>query len=177
MNRDIAIPDEERWVVDRYVPGARPAGAQDQRSYSPSNFLDFATLMKIVSQWRWLIIGAVGLGLAAAIIITLLTTPLYRSFVTLEVNPPSVEIMDEKKVSDMSATTPWDFVATQAGLLESKNLATRVAQDLNLANNKEFVGTDGDSQSRLQAASAKVTSGLQVEVPEEGQLIKFSYSS
>ena len=177
MNKDITIPDEERWVIDRYVPGARPAAAPDQRSYSPSNFLDFATLMRIVSQWRWLIIGAVGLGFAAAVIFTLLTTPLYRAFVTLEVNPPSVEIMGEKKISDGAATTPWDFVATQAGLLESKSLATRVAQDLNLANNKEFVDSEGNSQSRLQSAASKVTDGLDVEVPEEGQLIKFSYSS
>lgn len=177
MNKDLAIPEDERWVLDRYVAGGRPAQAPDQRSYSPAHFLDFPTLVRIISQWRWLIIGAIGLGLIAAIIISLLTTPLYRSFVTLEVNPPSVEIMDEKQGGSAPLTTPWDFVATQAGLLESKSLAERVSQDLNLPNREDFVGTDGDAQARLKVAAAKVSNGLAVEIPEEGQLIKFSYSA
>jgi len=176
MNRDIAIPEGDRWIVDRQ-DGARPGQAPEQRGYSPAHFLDFPTLMRIVSQWRWLILGAVGLGIVAAIIVSLLTTPLYRSFVTMEVNPPSVEIMDEKPSANASLTTPWDFVATQAGLLESKSLAERVAQDLNLANNKDFIDSDSDAQSRLKAASTKISEGLEVEIPEEGQLIKFSYSA
>jgi capsular exopolysaccharide synthesis family protein len=177
MNKDIAIPDEERWVIDRYVPGARPASGPEQRSYSPSHFLDFPTLVKIVSQWRWLILGAVGLGLAAGIIVSLLSTPQYKSSVTMEVNPPSVQIMDEKPNGDSPTTTPWDFVATQAGLLESQSLAERVAQDLNLANNAEFVPAKGDNQSRLKSAAKKIVDNLDVEIPEEGQLIKFSFST
>jgi len=176
MNRDIAISDGDRWIVDRHDGGAGGQGVE-HRGYSSTHFLDFPTLIRIVSQWRWLILGAIGLGVAAAVIISLLTTPLYRSFVTLEVNPPSVEIMDEKSSSDASLTTPWDFVATQAGLLESNSLAERVAQDLNLANNKDFIALDGNAQGRLRAAAAKVSGGLEVEIPEEGQLIKFSYST
>ncbi|HEX6219321.1 MAG TPA: polysaccharide biosynthesis tyrosine autokinase [Sphingomicrobium sp.] len=177
MNKDLAIPEEERWVLDRYVAGGRQSPPPDQRSHSQTHFLDFPTLIRIISQWRWLIIGAVGVGLAAAIIISLLTTPLYRSFVTLEVNPPSVEIMDEKPSGNAPLTTPWDFVATQAGLLESKSLAERVAQDLNLANRPDFVGSEGDSQARLRMAAAKVSDGLEVLIPDEGQLIKFNYSA
>jgi hypothetical protein len=33
-------------------------------------------LWRIVSEWRWLILGAVAVGLAGAIVITFLTTPL-----------------------------------------------------------------------------------------------------
>ena len=134
MNRDVAISDGDRWVADRSSVAGHSA---EPRAYSPSHFLDFPTLMRIVSHWRWLIIGAIGLGILLAIVVTLLTTPQYRSSVTLEVNPPSVEIMDEKPSASAPVVTPWDFVATQAGLLESKSLAERVAQDLNLANNKD----------------------------------------
>ena len=174
MNRDLAISENDRWIIDRPIGGTT---SPEHRHYSPAHLLDFPTLMRIISQWRWLIIAAVGLGIAAAVVVTLLTTPLYRSSVTLEVNPPSVEIMEEKPSASAPLTTPWDFVATQAGLLESKSLAERVAQDLNLANNKAFVDVPGDAQKRLNAAAGKVARGLSVEIPEEGQLIRFSYSA
>src|SRR4051812_26096296 len=94
--------------------------------------LNLATLWRIVSEWRWLILGAVAVGLAGAIVITFLTTPLYRASVTLEVNAPQIEAIDQSKVSS-AGSSYFDeraYMETQIGLLQSKNLAARVAQDL-----------------------------------------------
>ena len=44
--------------------------------------------------WRWLVLGAVGVGLAGAILFSLLTRRPYRSWVTLEGNPPSVAVSE-----------------------------------------------------------------------------------
>jgi len=176
VNNNLAVPDGEPWQVDRYEvrTDGRPAvaGGQDRPG------LDFATLLRIISNWRWLIFGAVGLGIAGAIAITLLTTPIYRSWVTLEANPPTVEIMDEQQ-RDRSSTgiNSWDYMATQVGLLSSRSIAERAAQDLNLANNREFVESDGDLAVRLKAATDKVANGLGVDAPEEGQLIRFSFDA
>jgi len=177
VNNNLAVPDGDAWVVDRYspdgrnirsVPGAGPEGPT----------LDIAGLMRIISNWRWLILGALALGFVGAIIVTLLTTPMFRSWVTLEVNPPTVEIMDEKtRERSSSAISNWDHVATQVGLLSSRSIAERAAQDLNLANNEAFVGEGGDTADRLAIATAKVAGGLNVEPPEEGQLIKFSFDA
>lgn len=174
MNNNIAVADEGSWVVDRFNPDA--ARNQGTRDAPGVGGLDFAALVRIVSHWRWLILGAIAVGLLGAIVVTMMTTPLYRSWVTLEVNPPVVEIMDEK-TRDSSGTTAWDFVATQVGLLSSRSIAERAAQDLNLANNREFVGEGGDAKSRLASATGQVAGGLSVEVPKEGQLIRFSYDS
>ncbi|HYC95262.1 MAG TPA: Wzz/FepE/Etk N-terminal domain-containing protein, partial [Sphingomicrobium sp.] len=174
MNNNLAVPDGGSWLVDRYDPsrGVRPAGGEQREGAG----LDLAALLRIVSHWRWLILGAVGLGLVAAIIITLLTTPTYRAWVTLEVNPPVVEIMDEQQRDRSSTgTNSWDYVATQVGLLSSRSIAERAAQDLNLANNQDYVGTDGDASARLKVATDKVANSLDVEAPEEGQLIRFSF--
>lgn len=174
MNNNLAVPDGDAWLVDRYDPsrGYRPAAATGAESPG----LDLASMLRIVTNWRWLILGAVALGIVAAIIVTLLTTPTYQSWVTLEVNPPTVEIMDEQS-RDRSSTgvNSWDYVATQVGLLSSRSIAERAAQDLNLANNRDFVGTTGDAATRLQIATSKVAGGLGVEAPEEGQLIRFSF--
>jgi capsular exopolysaccharide synthesis family protein len=148
----------------------------DTRDREASPF-DLATLIRILHEWRWLILGATALGLAGAIIVTVLTQPLYRAWVTLEVNPPTVEILDEKSREAASGPSLFDFVVTQVGLLSSRSLAERVAQDLNLASNPAFVGTDGDAATRLKIATAKVAGGLTVQAPEEGQLIRFAYVS
>ena len=115
------------------------------------------------------------LGLAAAIIVTLLTTPVYRAEVTIEANPPTVSISDEQsREREATVDNPYDFVVTQVGLLSSKNVAERTAQELNLANNPDFVAAGPDASTRLKIAAGKVQGGLKVTPPEEGNLIKFS---
>ena len=173
MNNNLAVPDGGAWQLDRYDPSrVRPAAGDSPEGPG----LDLAALLRIISNWRWLILGAVALGIVAAIIVTLLTTPTYRSWVTLEVNPPAVEIMDEQQ-RDRSSTgvNSWDYIATQVGLLSSRSIAERASQDLNLANNREYVGAEGDAAARLKAATDKVSNALDVEAPEEGQLIRFSF--
>ena len=105
------------------------------RGEAPGHDLSFATLLRILFEWRWLILSLIAVGLAGATIITLLTTPLFRSQATLEANPPSVEIMGEKTGAQAQTQDSWNFITTQVGLLSSRSLARRVAQDLNLASN------------------------------------------
>ena len=174
MNNNLAVTDGGNFFVDRYepVPGA------DARTGSPAApALDMAAFIRIVTHWRWLILGAIALGLLLAVVATMLTTPIYRSWVTLEVNPPTVEIMDEKQGDRSAPVSNWDFVTTQVGLLKSRSIAERAAQDLNLANNKDFAGTSGDASTRLAVATDKIAAGLEADVPEQGQLIEFSFDS
>lgn len=178
MANDITLPRREEAQLGH--PRQRRHALSPywgEAGYGEGNNFDLGYLLRIIREWRWLIVGAVGLGLAAAVIVTLLTKPLYRAWVTLEVNPPTVEILDEKSRESAVAPALFDFVATQVGLLSSRTLAERVAQDLNLAANKDFAGTEGDAATRLQIATSKVAGGLTVVAPEEGQLIKFSYVS
>jgi capsular exopolysaccharide synthesis family protein len=175
VNSNITVPNDGQWPVSPYVQAPPALG---QRSYSPAAILDFPTLLRILHHWRWLVIGAVGLGLAAAILVSLLTKPVYRSWVTLEANPPAVAISDEQsREQDSQATNNFDFVATQVGLLGSRAVAERTAQELNLANNPDVAVQEGDSSERLRAATGTVQSGLKVVAPEQGQLIKFSFDS
>jgi capsular exopolysaccharide synthesis family protein len=123
-------------------------------------------------------LGAVVAGLVFAVIVTLMTKPLYRAEVILEVNPPNVEVMDENKRENAgSSTDSWDILNTQVGLLRSRSLAERVAQDLNLAADPNVVGTQGDAATRMKIAATVVQGGLKVEVPESGQLVSYSYVS
>jgi len=139
--------------------------------------LDFASILRSLVQWRWLIGGAALTGLILGLIVAMLTTPLYRATVMLEVNPPAVQVVDEKSRPQMESGSSFDLVATQIGLLSSRTIAERAAQDLNLAGNPEFVGTGGTAADRLQRATDQVASGIKVKAPENGTLINFTFTS
>ena len=173
MNKDLAVTDVAgSWPIGPVVRGGS-AQAGPHPGSGPN--LDLAALVRIVREWRWLILGFAGVGLALSILYNLLTTPLYRSTVTLEVNPPTVEIMEEKNRDSAATPSTWEFVATQVGLLRSRSLAERVAQDLNLAANPEFSVPSADPAARLKAAAGEVAANLEVIPPEEGTLIEFNY--
>ena len=176
MNNSLAVPNEGSWPISAYgPPSPAPAG---QRTYSASSILDFPTLLRIIHHWRWLVLGALLTGLVGAILLTLLTTPVYRAWVTLEANPPSFSVSSASSQDrDAGNTDSYDFVATQVGLVSSNSVAERTAQELNLANNPAVVPQTVDASQRLKIASGVVSRGLRVIPPKEGQLIRFSYDS
>ena len=178
MNTNIAVRNEGQWPIAPYPQDGANLGA-GQRTYSAAAaMLDLPTFLRIVQHWRWLVLGAVGLGLAGAILASLLTTPVYRAWVTLEANPPAVAVSDEQsRQQDNQSINTFDFIATQVGLLQSKAVAERTAQELNLANNPDVVPQNADASQRLRAATGAVAGGLRVISPDQGQLIKFSYDS
>ena len=153
MNTSIAVPNEGAWPIEPFNPQARelPRGG---RNYSAANILDLATLMRIIHHWRWLVLGAIALGLAGAILATLLTRPVYRAWVTLEANPPTVSVSDEQsRQQEISGGDTYNFVATQVGLVQSRSVAERAAQELNLANSPDVVPQNMDASKRLRAAT------------------------
>lgn len=177
MGNDISVPSGDRSNVPEPFGPLRGHGIHFQDRGQADHSLDLATLVRIAREQYRLILGGIVLGLIMAVLITILTKPLYRADVTVEVNPPNVEVMNEEDRSNGGVANTWDFVATQAGLLGSASLAQRVAEELNLANNPAVVSQDAPPALRLRAASATVRSGLTVEVPESGTLIKFSFVS
>jgi len=178
VNNSIAVPNQGPWPVGHYVPDQAAQLRPGQRTYSAAYRLDFAALLRIVQHWRWLILGALAIGVAGAVVVTLLTSPVYRASVTLEANPPVVDVTDEQsRERQSSAEDPYSFVVTQVGLLSSATVAQRTAQELNLGNNPDFVPQTGDASTRLKIAARQVRSGLRVIPPQEGDLITFTYSS
>ncbi|HEY8435384.1 MAG TPA: Wzz/FepE/Etk N-terminal domain-containing protein, partial [Sphingomicrobium sp.] len=179
MNTSLPVPnDGGPWAIGPYNADSDQL-VRGQRNYSAANILDFATLMRIVHHWRWLVLGAVALGLAGAILATLLTRPVYRAWVTLQANPPSFQVTDEKDNSadESRLVTGGDFVATQIGLIQSQSVAERAAQEVNLANNPAVIPQELDASKRLEEATVLVQKGVTVTPPDVGELIKFSYDS
>ena len=176
MNRNIPVSSDGRWVV-QHEGFERQFQPVSSTADGASGGLDFSAILRALVHWRWLIGGAALAGLVLGIIATMLTTPLYRATVTLEVNPPTVQVVDEKNRPQSDNGQSFDVVATQVGLLGSRAVAERAAQELNLANNQDFVGAGGTSTERLRRATDMIVAGIKVKAPESGTLIDFSFTS
>jgi uncharacterized protein involved in exopolysaccharide biosynthesis len=176
MNNSLPVPNDGSWPLAPFAPpGPPPAG---QRTYSATSILDVPTLVRILHHGRWLVLGAVAAGVLGGILITLVTTPIYRAWVTLEANPPTFSVSDEQsREREATNSNTYDFVATQVGLVSSKSVAERTAQELNLVNNPAVVPQNVDASERLRIATGVVSGGLHVLSPQDGQLIRFSYDS
>lgn len=140
--------------------------------------LSLALLWRVAYEWRWLILAAVGTGIAGAVLVTLLTPLKYRSIATIELTPPEVEVMsdsDGKSGRQTAASRDVNFVGTQLGLLGSRALAQRVAQDLNLASDEALVGKGTDRSANTEIAAGLVQRGTQVRLRPQSQLVDITF--
>ncbi len=177
MNNNLPMHADRPGAPEPFGP-VRGHGLQWREGREDTG-LDVASILRIMPEHWKIIVGAVATGLLLAIVATFLTTPLYRASVTLEVNAPRVEVLNENEGANGGSQqiNSWDFLLTQVGLLQSRSLAQRVAQDLDLANDPDFVPPGAKAGDRLKVAAGRVAAGLRVTEPEEGQLITFSYIS
>jgi capsular exopolysaccharide synthesis family protein len=139
--------------------------------------LNLASILRIIFEWRWMVLSIVAAGVAGAIIATLLTTPLYRATAVLEMNPPAVEIMAEGQGRTSGGGDDASFLATQYGLLQSRSLAERVAREMNLASNPEFVSQDLDRGTRQKVAASILQQNLTVKPVKGSKLANIAFTS
>ncbi|QAY77054.1 GumC family protein [Sphingosinicella sp. BN140058] len=167
------------WPLGPQVAGnlALPDNWGQQSYKAPSaTDINIATLWRILSEWRWLILGATAVGLATAVVLTFLMTPMYSASATLEINPPTVEILDERKTGTR-ASNDRDYLTTQYGLLSSRNLAERVVQNMNLAGNPDFVPAGADRSTRTKIATGTLQAHFRVEPIPQSRLVRIGYTS
>lgn len=172
MNRDLVVSRDDRWDVLPHVDSTAARHPEE-----PPSAFDLSRLVRILVDWRTLILAAAAAGLLAGIALSMLTTPMYRADVVLEVNPPSgqVQVVDEQVQSGGGPSADmWQFVATQVGLLQSRGLAKRVVQDLGLAKNPEFADQSADPAERVDAAAEKIIKRVNIAPQSDGQLIRFA---
>jgi capsular exopolysaccharide synthesis family protein len=144
---------------------------------SDSRF-DINEIWRVVAKWWWLITGIAVACLLAAIIISLMITPLYRAQATIEVNPEGVQVVG-KEMGEVQPTAGNDrgFLNTQVGLLKSRSLAERVARSTNLANNEALFDQDMPRQAREGAASGMVQGSVTITPQRDSSLIGIAIES
>ena len=140
--------DPSQLPVRRGDALARPDNAQvldllrDGGNDNPDE-IDLLAYWRMLVKRRWLIAALVAAGAAIALVMTLKATPMYRATAVVKIDNASQSIV---QMGEFGSPYDWDpdFLTTQIGVLTSRSLAERVAEDLHL---------DAAALARLQPPS------------------------
>lgn len=95
--------------------------------------IDLHAYWRILVKRRWLVLSMVAGCAAVALVATLMATPMYRATAVVKIESVSSQMV---QIGEISA--PWsggwdpEFLTTQIGILTSRSLAEKVAEDLGL---------------------------------------------
>ena len=179
--------------------------ALDLRDEREDDEIDLLAYWRILVKRRWMVLGVVAAVVSLALLIALLTTPIYRASVLLEIRQSGNQVVQVGGVLPGEGYG-WDpeFMQTQYRLIQSRSLAERVANELNVdkvrleglnqpgwfdrmlsllspqskdAAKQKAGQTTADAQKNLQVTAGLVASGLKVEPVNESKLVQIHYDS
>lgn len=94
--------------------------------------------LRIAMRWRYVIIGAVVGCVLLSLTATLLMTPKYTATATIEISRESDKVTNFQGVDREASVADQEFYQTQYGLLRSRSLSERVAEQLRLIDDPKF---------------------------------------
>ena len=123
---EIDVPSEEM----QYAQG--PAGLLGDDE------IDLKAYWRALLTHRWVVLGATGLGVLVALILTLLATPIFRARTTLQINRDTVNVVRVRGFQPVESLNAQTFYQTQYDLLKSHSLARRVVVAMDLPHDAAF---------------------------------------
>ncbi|MDR0181656.1 polysaccharide biosynthesis tyrosine autokinase [Lysobacter sp. UC] len=158
--------------------------------------------INLVEYWnilrrRWRL--ALGVALAtvfAALVFTLLATPIYRAGTTLQIERDTMKVVAFEGIEPTESPLDRDFYQTQYELLKSRSLARRVIQDLKLTadptyeayveaadeeadtrSNGKAIAESARRQLREEAIVEPVLESLSIEPVRNSRLVRVNFDS
>lgn len=173
------------WV-DGYLPSA-PVEQPQSAGFQ----LDTSWVRGVLFRQRWLILGTVFAALLGGMVVTLLATPIYQSAATVRVGPLANCIVEGQDVSSpVSSLREIDsFMHTQGKVIESRNLAQVVAENLDFGNRYALLGADIDEQrppnrsdeewleDKTRLAANVLLENVEAEIPNDSMIITIRFQS
>lgn len=168
--------------------GSRPLFGQDGEG-----LIDLRRLWHIVLKRWWVLAGVLAVALVLGVVVTLLSTPIYRASATLQIDREAAQVVDVEGVLPAEGMySAQEFYQTQYGLLKSRSLAQRVVTGLRLAQDAQFLESNrrspanarpsdgqvgGSSAERNRQAVNQLLANLRVTPVVNSRLVTISYDS
>jgi polysaccharide biosynthesis transport protein len=156
------------------------AGAAAQPANGESGFaraFDPSEILRIVLNWKRLIIACVLLGPLLGLGVSLLMTPKYEAVAQLKIDREDPVVIPGAESARPIMLNGNEFLATQIGLLRSRSLAQRVVDDQRLANNPAFADQSGNAAQRADAATSKLHGQVEIELVRDSRLVNISVTN
>ena len=167
-----ADAEDDRLIL---YPTADPR-APEEHVADEQKSVDFWGAFRIIFNRKFMILAIVIMGVAAAAVMTLRETPMYRAASTIEVQAQETRILEGTSVGP-NVVADGEYMATQYSLLQSRSLAERVAESLNLVSNPRFSNPNASREARLRQSIGAVLGNLEVTPSGRSRIIQVSYIS
>ncbi|MCM2252173.1 MAG: Wzz/FepE/Etk N-terminal domain-containing protein, partial [Ramlibacter sp.] len=131
---------------------------RQQEEQAADDSLTLTELLRIVLKHKWTLLTVILLACAAAAIRTFLSTPVYRSTVTLQIERVAPRVVSFNNDADQEQGYVDEAMSlkTQYELLKSRSLAERVIDELRLDQSKPAAPAEGaDSAAAPESADGK----------------------
>ena len=116
---------------------------QEVVDVSPEEFRHLHDYVQIILKRRWVVLTCLLVVFSTVAIGTLKKKPIYEGQVLIEVNPEQPNVLNFKEVLQISSVDVDSYRETQYKVLQSRTLADRVVQTLQLHRNPEFYRNHG----------------------------------
>jgi succinoglycan biosynthesis transport protein ExoP len=188
------VVGDGRDLVSPYGPVPAQAAAE---SDGPNLRDQFFKYLGLALKYRWLILAGCISGLVIGFLVTFASTPIYRATATIKVDLDAARVVKLDTADNGQAVDAFRFYQTQKELLKSRSLAERVAGDLDLRDEANFVnprsssswaklrrmlfpekpGEKLDLAQRKAIAAGLIQSGLTVNQAPNSSLVTISFES
>jgi len=187
MNSDLIKNLPSRIQQDDCLPANYASGIYPEELLDKSSGLDLKEFIKVLSRRKKLVIFTTLATLLLALIVSLLMPPTYRAYSTMKVEryaaDSNVEILNAE-----TSRSDRDFFETQIQLIQSKTLARRVIDELNLdtkntptsltAKIKQLFGSKPEGkENNADQLELLFLKNLTVKPINNSQLLTISYDS
>ncbi|MEP7350096.1 MAG: Wzz/FepE/Etk N-terminal domain-containing protein [Sphingorhabdus sp.] len=161
---------------------SRPQGGMEQ--------INIRHILRMFQRHRLMILGIVGAATLITLVLQLLTPPQYQSVASLQ-----VELIDEVGTNQAEvASRNVQRVANEVKLHRSRSAAELVVRDLDLHQNRKFMGSDVAAKKKknkakesasskaakeksIQAATSKLVGMVEITVEADSDLIEIAVNS
>jgi capsular exopolysaccharide synthesis family protein len=179
----VPAPPPASWT-DKYLPDAIEVAPQGRTTK-----FDLTALRGFLWRQRLILIGVTALMLLAALVLTLLTTPIYEAQSVVRVDPEEADIFQGESLTPVTDLNQLDsYLATLAKVIESRSMAAQVVDSLKLDRRPDFMGEPEEgavagaspvqlAAKRREAAIEALAGSVDAVVPKDERLITISYQS
>ena len=165
-----------------------PPGDDGYGAAPSTNTLDFRRLVGSLWQYRILIAGILAAFLLLGIAVTFLMTPKYTAVATVQIDQEEQRILDAEDNGGAAAYQDADrFLQTNVDVLRSRRMAERVAEEMNLFANNDFLelmNVDPPAEdepnpdlARRDEVLETIQDNLGISLPAESRVVSVSFTS
>jgi capsular exopolysaccharide synthesis family protein len=153
----------------------------------PQSGLNLRDFINTLSRHKALLIGFTLATLLLALILTLLMDPVYRASSTVQIERNAKKVVNIDMLNTLESRSDKDFYETQRQLIQSRTLARRVINQLNLESSppstsvaakfKAMIGVKNSNLNNANALETAFLESLSVTPVSNSQLIQINYES